>query len=69
MYELQVEGMSCGGCVRSVTKSVQALDAGATVDVDLASKKVRIVSQAGLDSVKAAIANAGYVVTAGVVMD
>jgi len=68
MYELQVEGMSCGGCVRSVTKSVQALDAGAKVDVDLASKKVSIVSQAGLDSVKAAISNAGYVVTAGAVV-
>lgn len=37
MYELHVEGMSCGDCVRSVTKSVQALDAGATVDVDLAA--------------------------------
>jgi copper chaperone len=67
MYELQVEGMSCGGCVRSVTKSVQALDAGATVDVDLASKTVCIVSQASLDSVKGAIGDAGYAVTASAV--
>jgi copper chaperone len=65
MYELQVEGMSCGGCVRSVTKSVQAVDANATVEVDLASKKVRVQTQASLDAVKAAISDAGYDVTAG----
>jgi copper chaperone len=64
MYELQVEGMTCGGCVRSVTKSVQALDADARVDVDLASKKVRIDSQASLDSIRTAIDDAGYEVTA-----
>ena len=65
MYELQVEGMSCEGCVRSVTKSVQSLDGKAKVDVDLASKKVRVESQASLDAVKAAISDAGYDVRAG----
>jgi copper chaperone len=65
MYELQVEGMSCGGCVRSVTKSVQSVDSNARVEVDLASKKVRVETQAALDAVKAAISEAGYEVTAG----
>ncbi len=65
MYELQVEGMSCSGCVRSVTKSVQAIDGNARVDVDLASKKVRVETQASLDAVKSAIRDAGYDVTAG----
>ncbi len=65
MYELQVEGMTCGGCVRSVTKAVQSVDGNARVDVDLASKKVTVESQAGLDTVKAAISEAGYDVTAG----
>jgi copper chaperone len=64
MYELQVEGMSCGGCVRSVTKSVQTVDSNAKVEVDLASKTVRIDSQASLDTVKSAIAEAGYPVSA-----
>lgn len=66
MYELQVEGMSCGGCVRSVTKSVQAVDGDARVEVDLASKKVRVETRASLDAVKSAISDAGYDVTAGV---
>jgi copper chaperone len=68
MYELQVEGMTCGGCVRSVTKSVQTVDSDAKVDVDLASKKVRIDSQASLDSVKSAISDAGYPVTASAIV-
>jgi copper chaperone len=65
MYELQVEGMSCEGCVRSVTKSVQSVDCNARVEVDLASKTVRVETQASLDRVKSAISDAGYDVTAG----
>jgi len=68
MYELQVQGMTCGGCVRSVTKSVQAVDNNARVDVDLPSKTVRIDSRASLDSVKSAIGEAGYEVTASAVV-
>ena len=65
MYELQVEGMSCGGCVRSVTKSVQSVDSNAKVDVDLPGKKVRVDTEASLEAVKSAISEAGYPVTAG----
>jgi copper chaperone len=68
MYEIQVEGMSCGGCVRSVTKSVQTVDSNAKVEVDLANKKVRIDSQASLENVKSAIADAGYRVSASAVI-
>lgn len=60
MYELQVEGMSCGHCVNAVTKSVQAVDAAAKVDIDLSQQKVRIDSSAALDTLKAAIVDAGY---------
>jgi copper chaperone len=64
MYELQVEGMRCGGCVRGVTRTVQSLDSNARVDVDLAGKKVRVDTRASLDAVASAIAQAGYPVTA-----
>lgn len=64
MYELQVEGMTCGGCVRGVTRSVQAIDSAAVVDVDLKSKTVRVATTAALDTVASAIAEAGYPVTA-----
>ncbi|WP_353156925.1 cation transporter [Herminiimonas fonticola] len=60
MYELQVEKMSCGHCVNAVTKSVQAVDAQAQVEVDLAQRKVRVQSGAELAKIAAAIDDAGY---------
>lgn len=60
MYELQVEGMTCGGCVRSVTRSVQTVDGNAKVEVDLKQKKVRVESKATLDLVAESIRSAGY---------
>jgi len=64
MYQLQVEEMSCGHCVASVTKAVKAVDPQANVEVDLASKQVKVRSGAALDAVKAAIADAGFPVSA-----
>ena len=43
---LQVEGMSCGHCIRAVTKAITALDGAAKVEVDLAAK--RVVAQTNL---------------------
>lgn len=63
MYQLQVENMSCGHCVGAVTKAVQGIDASAQVQIDLASKSVKVESSGALDSIKAAIVDAGYPVT------
>ncbi|MNR82301.1 Copper chaperone CopZ [compost metagenome] len=60
MYELQVEKMSCGHCVNAVTKSVQAVDADAKVEVDLATRTVRVQSDAALAEISGAIVEAGY---------
>jgi Cu+-exporting ATPase len=64
MYELTVEDMSCGHCVGRVTKSVQAIDKEAKVEIDLPTKKVKIDSTADLDAIARAIDAAGYPVTA-----
>nr|WP_314629865.1 heavy-metal-associated domain-containing protein [uncultured Janthinobacterium sp.] len=63
MYQLQVENMSCGHCVGSVTKAVQGIDAAAQVQIDLASKSVKVESSAELGAISAAIVEAGYPVT------
>lgn len=60
MYQLTVEGMSCGHCIASVTKAVQALDAGADVDVELATQTVRVKTNAELNDVATAVADAGF---------
>lgn len=64
MYQLQVENMTCGHCVGAVTKAVQAIDANAKVEVDLAGKTVKIDSATALAPLKSAIADAGYPVSA-----
>lgn len=64
MYELTVEGMTCGHCVGRVTKSVHGVDQDAKVEIDLPSGKVRVDSKAELDELAEAIAEAGYPVTA-----
>jgi Cu+-exporting ATPase len=64
MYELTVEDMTCKHCVGRVTKAVQGVDQDAKVDIDLATKKVKIDSQADLDRIAAAIDEAGYPVSA-----
>lgn len=63
MYQLQVEKMSCGHCVSSVTKAVQGVDPQAQVQIDLASKSVKVESPAELGAISAAIVEAGYPVT------
>ncbi len=60
MYELKVEGMTCGGCAASVKRALQALDVNADVNVDLAAKTVKVATAAQLDAVKAAVEDAGY---------
>jgi copper chaperone len=64
MFELQVNGMSCGGCANSVKRSVQAVDSSAKVDVDLPTKTVRVTTTASLEAVRTAVTEAGYPVTA-----
>ena len=68
MYQLKVSKMSCGHCVASVTKAVQGVDATAKVEIDLAQGTVNVASAATLDSVAAAITEAGYTVTAQAVV-
>jgi copper ion binding protein len=60
MYELQVEGMSCGHCVSAVTRSVKEVDHAARVEVDLATQKVKVESSAALADIAAAVEEAGY---------
>lgn len=63
MYELQVEGMRCGGCAGRVTKVIQAVDANAKVDVDLKAKSVRVATASDAKALALAVTQAGYPAT------
>lgn len=61
MTTFNVKDMTCGGCVKHVTKAVQAMEPGADVKVDLATGKVE-VSPTPKDpaALAKAITEAGY---------
>ncbi len=60
MIELTLPDMTCGHCVKTVTATVQKLDAQARVQTDLASHKVQIETTAAPERVRAALAEEGY---------
>lgn len=61
MITFEVQDMTCGHCVSSITKAVLAVDPGATVTTDLATHRVQI-EPSGSDMAKlsCAIHEAGY---------
>lgn len=63
-YTLDVQGMTCGHCERSVTRAVQRIDPGAQVSIDRPQNKVVVQSTAPVEQIAAAIAEEGYAVTA-----
>ncbi len=62
MYELTVMGMTCGGCVNSVTKAIKAVDAGADVKVEMKDNSVKVESKVALEQIVSAIKDAGFTV-------
>ena len=60
MQVFQVQGMSCGHCVRAITQALQAADAEAVVEVDLAAGEVRVASTLSSEQICALIADEGY---------
>ena len=60
MKVFKVEGMTCDHCVRAITGAVQAIDASAQVQVDLAAGEVRVRTSHPFDQLRAAIIDEGY---------
>ncbi|MFI5486762.1 heavy-metal-associated domain-containing protein [Micromonospora echinaurantiaca] len=58
----QVQGMTCGHCVSSVSAEVGAVPGVTDVQVDLATGQVTVTSEQPLDTdtVRAAVDEAGY---------
>lgn len=60
MITFDVQGMTCGHCIKAITQAVLAVDAAAKVQVDLPSQRVQIESVAGEAKLSQAIVQAGY---------
>ena len=57
---LSVPDISCDHCVRAITGEVSCVDGVERVDVQLATKTVRVTGSASEAAVREAIAEAGY---------
>lgn len=60
MKKLIVEGMTCAHCVHAITGAITRLDAGATVEIDLAGGIVAIEGGVDAGLATAAIEAEGY---------
>jgi copper chaperone len=61
-HKYTVTGMTCQHCVNAVTEEISEIDGVRTVEVDLATGKVVVLSDQPLtdDAVSAAVTEAGY---------
>jgi copper chaperone len=61
MISFQVNDMTCGHCVSTVTKALKAVDQDAKVQIDLATHRVQVEpASADVDELADAIKGAGY---------
>lgn len=58
--QIHVENMTCGGCVRGVTKAILSIDPAADVKAALETRDVEIETVAQHAQVVAALAAAGF---------
>ncbi len=62
--ELKIEGMTCGGCARSVTKAIRSVDADAAIKADPAARMVEVETTATQAAILQVLEEAGYPATA-----
>jgi len=64
MIELTLPTMTCGHCVKTVTQTVQRVDAAARVEIELPEHRVRIESTKDVDAFRKALEEEGYAAAA-----
>jgi copper chaperone len=72
MLTFQIPDMTCAHCVKAITQALQAVDASAALEFDLASHQVRVQPGSGAaaadtqrlaESLQVALVEAGYTPT------
>ena len=57
---LRIDTMTCGGCARRITKSIQTVDPAAEVEIDLDGRLVEVRSAQPFDAFAPALTAEGY---------
>lgn len=58
--QFHIENMTCGGCVRGVTKAIQAVDPNAQIQAHPPTRKLELVTTATREQIEAALNEAGF---------
>lgn len=58
--QFYVENMTCGSCIRHVTRAITTIDPNAMVEVDIAGKQISVDTVASAQAVELALAADGY---------
>ena len=58
--QFHIETMTCGGCARGVTRAIQSVDPGATVEADPPNRRVNVTSTSPRADFEAALTEAGF---------
>ena len=58
--EFHVDGMTCGGCARSVIRAIQRVDPAASVVADPPTGRVKVQTTASEAEIFAAVRDAGF---------
>lgn len=66
VQEFQVQGMTCNHCRQAVERALGELPGVQSVDVDLASGRVRLSGEVPLRDIQAAIEEEGFSLAASV---
>ncbi len=58
--QFHIENMTCGGCVRGVTRAIQNVDPQAEVKADPPTRKVEVITTASREQIEAALREADF---------
>lgn len=58
--ELKIDDMTCGGCAKSVTKVIRAVDPDARVESNLATRAVKVETTATQAAILRGLEEAGF---------
>lgn len=62
--QFHVERMACGGCAKTITDAIKAIDTSAKVETDTLTKTVTVETSVGSAEIGKALELAGYRATA-----
>lgn len=58
--QFHIENMTCGGCVRGVTKAIQSVDPQAQINADPPTRKLEVNTSASREQIETVLRDAGF---------